>query len=122
MSGGVAYGNVAGQFHAWDAKISDPFSAPCGFRCASRPGCSMSPGAFAAALALPAVVTMGIGIGFAALGGWGILPFAFVETAALGLAFLAWARRAPGGRLHASAARSPATTTTADRRFGIGKG
>ena len=122
MSGGVAYGNVGGHFHAWDAKISDPFSAPHRFRHAGHQGCSLSPAALAAALALPAVVTLGIGIGFAALGGWGILPFAFVETAALGLAFFAWARRAPGGRLHASAARSRATTTTADRRFGIGKG
>lgn len=100
MSGGDAYGNVAGHFHAWDAKISDPFSAPHGFRHASDQGCSMSPAALAAALALPAVVTLGIGVGFAALGGWGILPFALVDAVALALAFLAWARRAPGGRLH----------------------
>ena len=44
-------------------------------------------------LGLLAVVTLSIGIGFAAMGAWLILPFAGLEVLALGAAFLAYARR-----------------------------
>ena len=55
--------------------------------------CSISPAAFAGALALLAIVTLAIGIGFAMLGAWLILPFAGLEVLALGAAFLFYARR-----------------------------
>ena len=40
-----------------------------------------------------AAVAVGIGIGFAAVGAWLVLPFAGVEALALGIAFVAIARR-----------------------------
>ena len=40
-----------------------------------------------------AAVTLGIGIGFAALGAWLVLPFAGAETLALVIVFFATARR-----------------------------
>ena len=40
-----------------------------------------------------AVVTLGIGIGFAAFGAWLVLPFAGVEALGLAIAFFAMARR-----------------------------
>ena len=55
--------------------------------------CSISPGAFAGALALLAVVTLSIGIGFAMMGAWLILPFAGLEALALGAAFFCYSRR-----------------------------
>ena len=55
--------------------------------------CSISPAAFAGALAALAVVTLSIGFGFAMMGAWLILPFAGLETLALGAAFLCYARR-----------------------------
>jgi uncharacterized membrane protein len=48
-----------------------------------------------------AVVTVGIGLGFAAVGVWLVLPFAGLEALGLAIAFFAWARRAPGGALEA---------------------
>jgi uncharacterized membrane protein len=48
-----------------------------------------------------AVVTVGIGLGFAAVGAWLVLPFAGLEALGLAIAFFAWARRAPGGALEA---------------------
>jgi uncharacterized membrane protein len=44
--------------------------------------------------ALLAGVTVAIGIGFAVLGAWMLLPFAGLETMALAIAFLVIARRA----------------------------
>jgi uncharacterized membrane protein len=44
-------------------------------------------------LALLAVVTLSIGVGFAMMGAWLILPFAGLEVLALGAAFLCYARR-----------------------------
>jgi uncharacterized membrane protein len=55
--------------------------------------CSISPAAFAGVLALLAVVTLSIGIGFALMGAWLILPFAGLEVLALGAAFLVHAKR-----------------------------
>lgn len=43
--------------------------------------------------ALLAAATVGIGIGFATLGLWLVLPFAGLETLALAIAFFAVARR-----------------------------
>ena len=43
--------------------------------------------------ALLAAVAIGIGIGFAAMGAWLVLPFAGLEALALAIAFFAMARR-----------------------------
>ncbi len=40
-----------------------------------------------------------IGVGFATAGAWLVLPFAGLEVLALGIAFIAIARRMPGGDL-----------------------
>ena len=71
---------LRGVFHARDAQIPVNFS--------------ISPKALAAAFALLAAVTVAIGIGFASLGAWLVLPFAGLETLALAIAFFALARRA----------------------------
>ena len=71
---------LRGVFHARDAQIPANFS--------------ISPKALATAFALLAAVTVAIGIGFAVLGAWMVLPFAGLETIALALAFFAMARRA----------------------------
>jgi uncharacterized membrane protein len=55
---------------------------------------SISPNALLAVFALLAAVTLGIGIGFAALGAWLVLPFAGAEVIGLAVAFAAVARRA----------------------------
>jgi uncharacterized membrane protein len=53
----------------------------------------MSPAALAGAFALLAVVTLSIGIGFALMGAWLILPFAGLEVLGLGAAYLCYARQ-----------------------------
>ena len=55
---------------------------------------SISPNALLTVFALLAAVTLGIGIGFAALGAWLVLPFAGAEVIGLAIAFVAVARRA----------------------------
>jgi uncharacterized membrane protein len=78
--------------------------------------CSISPASLLRVFALVAVVSLAIGLGFAAVGAWLILPFAGLEVLALGIAFLVNGRHAgdyeriagSGGRLTveiASAAR-----------------
>jgi uncharacterized membrane protein len=47
-------------------------------------------------LALLAIVTVSIGIGFALLGAWLVLPFAGLEVLGLGAAFVGYARRFSG--------------------------
>ena len=54
---------------------------------------SISPAAFAGALALLAAVTLAIGVGFAMLGAWLVLPFAGLEVLVLAAAFLCRARQ-----------------------------
>ena len=61
---------------------------------AARRNCSISPNALLAMFALLAAVTLGIGIGFAALGAWLVLPFAGAEVLALVIAFVATTRHA----------------------------
>jgi uncharacterized membrane protein len=53
----------------------------------------MSPAALLGALAALAAVTLAIGIGFALLGAWPILPFAGLEVLALAMAFVVQVRR-----------------------------
>ena len=55
--------------------------------------CSISPAALATVFALLAAATLSIGVTFAALGAWLILPFAGLEALLLAGAFLATARR-----------------------------
>ena len=55
--------------------------------------CSISPAAMLAVFASLAGVTLAIGAGFALLGAWPVLPFAGLEVAALGAAFLVHVRR-----------------------------
>jgi uncharacterized membrane protein len=54
---------------------------------------SISPAGFAGALAVLAIVTLTIGVGFALLGAWLVLPFAGLEVLALGAAFVCRARQ-----------------------------
>ena len=55
--------------------------------------CSISPKGLATVFALLAAVAIGIGIGFATLGAWLVLPFAGLEALALAIAFFAMSRR-----------------------------
>lgn len=71
---------LRGVFHARDAQIPANFS--------------ISPNAMATQFTLLAGVALAIGIGFAALGAWLVLPFAGLETLALAIAFFVIARRA----------------------------
>jgi len=65
-----------------------------GFRVVLRRNCSISPAALSRVFLLVMLVSTGIGIGFAAAGAWMILPFAGLEVAALGTAFLLNGRHA----------------------------
>lgn len=54
----------------------------------------MSPAGLAMAFAALAALTLAIGVGFAMVGAWLVLPFAGLEVLALATAFFAYARRA----------------------------
>ena len=54
----------------------------------------MSPAGLAMAFAALAALTLTIGVGFAAIGAWLVLPFAGLEALALAAAFFVHARRA----------------------------
>jgi uncharacterized membrane protein len=56
--------------------------------------CSMSPAGLATAFAALAVLTLAIGVGFAVVGAWLVLPFAGLEVLMLAAAFFVYARRA----------------------------
>ena len=60
----------------------------------SSRSCSITPVAFATVLALLGGVSLTIGVVFAALGAWLVLPFAGLEVVALAAAFRVYARRA----------------------------
>jgi uncharacterized membrane protein len=55
---------------------------------------SISPHALLTVFALLAAVTLAIGVGFAAIGAWPVLPFAGAEVIGLAIAFALVARRA----------------------------
>ena len=65
----------------------------------------MSPAGLAMAFAALAVLTLAIGVGFALVGAWLVLPFAGLEVLMLGVAFFAYARRAGTGVERTEAAR-----------------
>jgi uncharacterized membrane protein len=54
----------------------------------------MSPAGLAVAFGALALLTLAIGVGFAAIGAWLVLPFAGLEVLILAAAFFAYARRA----------------------------
>ena len=55
--------------------------------------CSISPAGLLWAFVALGFVTLAIGVGFAMVGAWLILPFAGLEVVALGVAFVVHARR-----------------------------
>jgi len=55
--------------------------------------CSISPAGLLGAYAALAAVTLSIGIGFAILGAWLVLPFAGLEVLGLAVAFVVHVRR-----------------------------
>jgi len=65
-----------------------------GFSVLLKRNCSISPIGMIAAFAALAVVTLGIGFGFAVAGAWLVLPFAGLEVAGLVLAFFWTVRHA----------------------------
>lgn len=54
----------------------------------------MTPAGLALAFAALAGVTLAIGVGFAFVGAWFVLPFAGMEVLMLAIAFFVYARRA----------------------------
>lgn len=65
-----------------------------GFSLTLKRNCSTSPAGLAGVFAALALVVVAIGAGFAAAGAWLVLPFAGLEVLLLGVAYLAYARRA----------------------------
>jgi uncharacterized membrane protein len=81
-------GNVARQFFTLARR-----SIPGKSGIVPKRNCSISPVALLTVFVLLAAVSVGIGIGFAMVGAWLVLPFAGIEAIALGAAFVATARR-----------------------------
>lgn len=65
-----------------------------GFSLTLKRNCSISPAGLLAVFAALSVASAAIGIGFAIAGAWPVLPFVGLEIAALGVAFVLYARRA----------------------------
>lgn len=63
-----------------------------GFDLTLRRNCSLAPQALLVALSAIALVSLAIGVGFALLGLWLVLPFVGLEVGALAAAFLVYAR------------------------------
>ena len=68
-----------------------------GFSLTLKRNCSISPAGLLSVFAALSIVAVAIGIGFAIAGAWLILPFAGLEVAMLGAAFVLYARRAAAG-------------------------
>lgn len=91
------YGNLRGLFSGYMDLIPRELAfqgTDSGFRVVLKRNCSISPAALLKVFLLFALVSIGIGAGFAYAGAWMILPFAGIEVAALGLAFLLNGRHA----------------------------
>ena len=58
----------------------------------SKPHCSISPAAFACVFASLACLVLAIGVGFAMMGAWLIVPFSGLEVLLLAAAFAMHAR------------------------------
>ena len=65
-----------------------------GFSLTLKRNCSISPAGLLCVFAALSVASAAIGIGFAIAGAWPVLPFVGLEIAALGAAFVLYARRA----------------------------
>jgi uncharacterized membrane protein len=65
-----------------------------GFSLTLKRNCSISPAGLLCVFAALSIGALAIGIGFAIAGAWLILPFAGLEVALLGAAFVLYARRA----------------------------
>jgi uncharacterized membrane protein len=65
-----------------------------GFSLTLKRNCSISPAGLMGVFAALSVASAAIGIGFAIAGAWPVLPFVGLEIAALGAAFVLYARRA----------------------------
>src|SRR3954471_14190316 len=65
-----------------------------GFSLTLKRNCSISPAKLAGVFAALALVVIAIGIGFALVGAWLVLPFAGLEVLLLGGAFVLYARKA----------------------------
>lgn len=65
-----------------------------GFSLTTRRNCSLRPHALAWSLVFTACLSFAIGLGFAAVGAWPVLPFVGLEVAALAAAFRVHARHA----------------------------
>jgi uncharacterized membrane protein len=65
-----------------------------GFSLTLKRNCSISPAGLLSVFAALSVASAAIGIGFAIAGAWPVLPFVGLEIAALGAAFVLYARRA----------------------------
>ncbi len=63
-----------------------------GFSLTLKRNCSISPAGLLAVFAALSLAVLAIGIGFAIAGAWLILPFVGLEIAALGVAFVRYAR------------------------------
>lgn len=65
-----------------------------GFSLTTRRNCSLPPHALAWLLVFTACLSFAIGIGFASVGAWPVLPFVGLEVVALAMAFRVHARHA----------------------------
>jgi uncharacterized membrane protein len=65
-----------------------------GFSLTLKRNCSISPAGLAGLFAALACVVVAIGVGFAVVGAWLVLPFAGLEVLLLGSAYVVYARRA----------------------------
>jgi uncharacterized membrane protein len=65
-----------------------------GFSLTLKRNCSISPAGLLWVFAALSAVSLAIGVGFALVGAWLILPFAGLEVLLLGAAFVAYGRRA----------------------------
>jgi uncharacterized membrane protein len=65
-----------------------------GFSLTLKRNCSISPAGLMGVFAALSVASAAIGTGFAMAGAWPVLPFVGLEIAALGAAFVLYARRA----------------------------
>ena len=87
-----------------------------GFSLILKRNCSISPVRLAGIFGALAAVSLAIGIAFAFAGAWLVLPFAGLEAAALGAAYLAYARRAADyERIELAAGRLTIEVAEADR-------
>jgi uncharacterized membrane protein len=72
----------------------DAVGDDCGFAMTVKRNCSMTPRQLVSLLAATALLNLGIGVAFALVGLWLVLPFAGLEMAALAAAFYVNARHA----------------------------